>query len=1055
MPKITFWDGWFIDTTGRPTNPRNYPSTTTFTTGVAFKFPSQVPISDNGTFQYWESQNEAHKYYPGQTYTVIETTELRVLSYWKKGGGTSSVPNPPPSSGGGSGYTVTFDPNGGTVNPTSKTVTGGTRITLPTPTYSGMKFSGWMDYDTNQMYNAGSALTVNRDYDFVAVWGSATPALTTYYLRFNGNNGTGVPSTISKSGAQNVSLPSKEPTRTNYNFQGWSTSKDGPVQYKYPATIYLDRDITLYACWAADTVVLTYNGQPYSYTPVTDQYDSKGYVTLRGTTFTPSNGAKQTGWQDASGKKYSFYASFNLTSDTTLYAVYGDPPPTEYTVTFDPKGGTCYTTTRTVKEGETLNPLPTATRTDYDFVGWYDANGSQYTNSTAIYRSTTLYARWNAKALNNPTISASPTSVLRGGTVNVKWSLYGSNIVYQLRCKVNDGSWTTIYSSTSQTSYTYTVPADFRWVQFGVRATNTSTQATSLEALSNEVTIDEGTLPGRPSRCTVRSNENDSTTIFTNSSKSTYDVSWSEVSNSSNNLIGYEAQYCTSNNTSWRGTKTFGVSVLNTSASCSDLVGASWVQWRVRARDYYGRATEWRESSQVTVSALNAPVWAGGTGWITYPVPSSTGIREGESFKIQWSAATDTDGDLYKYVLAREDNESGSWTANTATLLVSNVQNGQPEWTDVITSTSITKVRYRVYAEDSTQRRTTVITGPVVNVTHNTPPKAPQYVRAQVEQTAIDEGHPYSMQPLKGGEYNLIQWARAEDAENNVTAYQLECSLDGEIFHVIRGFNTDGIPTDTYFYYFIPKNGTERHDTAQFRVKARDAYGEESPYIMSRTYNISNNATPVIQGEYSDREYAGTFEKGFPIAFNVADEEGENVEIEIAVYDGNAKIKTLSKFNASTPYTGTYTISDREFSELPMRRLTLRITARDREGMGTYQFDFTRKGTYAYVTLRAPIRYRDPITACRFTQLQGLFPGDCKMLVEATNNANDPMGGYWEDVTQQARTGMLYTFQNKIAVYGAAFNFRIRVERGPSGQSGYIERVRGYFETATEKGETF
>ena len=41
-------------------------------------------------------------------------------------------------------YTVTFDPNGGTVTPTSKTVTyGGTYGDLPAPVRDGYDFIGW------------------------------------------------------------------------------------------------------------------------------------------------------------------------------------------------------------------------------------------------------------------------------------------------------------------------------------------------------------------------------------------------------------------------------------------------------------------------------------------------------------------------------------------------------------------------------------------------------------------------------------------------------------------------------------------------------------------------------------------------------------------------------------------------------------------------------------------------------------------------------------------------------------------------------------------------
>lgn len=41
---------------------------------------------------------------------------------------------------------------------------------------------------------------------------------------------------------------------------------------------------------------------------------------------------------------------------------------------------------------------------------------------------------------------------------------------------------------------------------------------------------------------------------------------------------------------------------------------------------------------------------------------------------------------------------------------------------------------------------------------------------------------------------------------------------------------------------------------------------------------------------------------------------------------------------------------------------------------------------------------------------------------------------------------MNIVFENKTATNGAAFNFRVSVERGESGEGGYIEAVSGAFE---------
>ena len=62
-----------------------------------------------------------------------------------------------------------------------------------------------------------------------------------------------------------------------------------------------------------------------------------------------------------------------------------------------------------------------------------------------------------------------------------------------------------------------------------------------------------------------------------------------------------------------------------------------------------------------------------------------------------------------------------------------------------------------------------------------------------------------------------------------------------------------------------------------------------------------------------------------------------------------------------------------------------------------------------------------------------------------TNNANDP-SPVWQDATTEVQKGTNIVFSNKTASNGAAFNFRISVSRGASGESGYIEAVTGAFQ---------
>ena len=67
-------------------------------------------------------------------------------------------------------FTLNFDPNGGTVSETSRTVTCGTAIgTLPTPTREGFTFDGWFDSNGDEI-TADSKLVSDKAISVIAKW---------------------------------------------------------------------------------------------------------------------------------------------------------------------------------------------------------------------------------------------------------------------------------------------------------------------------------------------------------------------------------------------------------------------------------------------------------------------------------------------------------------------------------------------------------------------------------------------------------------------------------------------------------------------------------------------------------------------------------------------------------------------------------------------------------------------------------------------------------------------------------------------------------------------
>jgi uncharacterized repeat protein (TIGR02543 family) len=70
-------------------------------------------------------------------------------------------------------YTITWAANGGSVSPSSTTVTAGSSVTAPTPTRSGFTFSRWRNPPSGDLlysYNAGDTFTPTESFTLTAIW---------------------------------------------------------------------------------------------------------------------------------------------------------------------------------------------------------------------------------------------------------------------------------------------------------------------------------------------------------------------------------------------------------------------------------------------------------------------------------------------------------------------------------------------------------------------------------------------------------------------------------------------------------------------------------------------------------------------------------------------------------------------------------------------------------------------------------------------------------------------------------------------------------------------
>jgi uncharacterized protein (TIGR02145 family)/uncharacterized repeat protein (TIGR02543 family) len=234
----------------------------------------------------------------------------------KNSGGEEPGDNPGEDGGTTSSYTVTFNPNGGTVNPTSaETDEDGKLDSLPTPTRKGYIFDGWYTAKIG-----GTAVTDSNAYaanaEIYARW------TVVYTITFDANSGTVNP-TSAETGKDGKldSLPA--PTREGYIFDGWfMAQKGGP---KVTAEGVYTADATIYARWTA-VYTITFNAGGGTVSPTSAVTGTDGKLTSLPTP--TRDGYIFDGWYTASTDGTVVTTSTVFTANAIVYARW-----TEITVT--------------------------------------------------------------------------------------------------------------------------------------------------------------------------------------------------------------------------------------------------------------------------------------------------------------------------------------------------------------------------------------------------------------------------------------------------------------------------------------------------------------------------------------------------------------------------------------------------------------------------------------------------------------------------------------------------------------------------------------------------
>jgi len=308
----------------------------TVTVGSTVTLTTNTFTYDGYTFKGWSEDSSATSatYTDGQT--ITPTANMTLYAVWQEEAAT--------------GYTLTYDANGGSGAPEAQT---GTTLTISStiPTRDGYICVGWAlnsSYSTPS-YTAGDSITLTANKKLYAVWEIA------YTLTYNANGGSGAPTTQM---GENLILSTTVPTAPSGKaFRGWSTSStDTIADYKIGGHITLTADTTLYAVYVTPLA----SGAKFT------GADVGAYVT-----YTPT--------KTSYSPSYTGYSVYSSETGSSTY-------PTQ---TFDPSSATSWRvfsndgTTVEIISDESVGTLYLGSKTGYQYaVKTLQDMSAAYVNST-------------------------------------------------------------------------------------------------------------------------------------------------------------------------------------------------------------------------------------------------------------------------------------------------------------------------------------------------------------------------------------------------------------------------------------------------------------------------------------------------------------------------------------------------------------------------------------------------------------------------------------------------------------------------------------------------
>ena len=213
-------------------------------------------------------------------------------------------------------------------------------------------------------------------------------------IDFDGNGGTGSMDSLVVEAGTNYTLPSNGFTAAQYyEFAGWSVN--GGATQAPGSSVEISVNTTIEAVWKKIQYTITFNGNGGSGSMAAVTQDAGSTFTLPANGFTAADYTEFVGWSVNGGATQAVGATFTVTGNTTIKAVW---KKIQYTITFDGNGGSGTVASVSVDGGSSyvLPDSPFTAPQYYEFEGWSVNDGATQVTGTqvTVTSNMTLKAIW-------------------------------------------------------------------------------------------------------------------------------------------------------------------------------------------------------------------------------------------------------------------------------------------------------------------------------------------------------------------------------------------------------------------------------------------------------------------------------------------------------------------------------------------------------------------------------------------------------------------------------------------------------------------------------------